>query len=192
MHVKISSVFIPESYGFNLQNLFIEQVVDIYRLAVADGKNCMQFDSKTTSCPACIAIWCTQKMPGKHMGAGVDKKTRIRRWCNVPDYVRVALTDASGKEQAHMKVEVEFICPKEKDPLFLKGCIKDMGRFDCMAVMGVTGGEARGNGTRGGMLKKATQGKDVNVVADCPNKEVTGKCPNAGMCKLGIFLLVLG
>ncbi|KAH4044197.1 hypothetical protein HBI25_109770 [Parastagonospora nodorum] len=186
VHVRIASSFIPASYGLNLQNIFIEQVVDIYRLAVVDGKNCLQFDSKTTSCPACIALMCTQKMPGKDLGVGVNKKTRIRRWCNVPDYVRVALTDAGGKEQAHMKVEVQFVCPKEKDQLFPKGCIKDMGRFDCVAVMGAVSGEARGNGTRGAMLKKATDGKDVDVVADCPDKEVTGTCPNKEcMYKIG-------
>jgi hypothetical protein len=84
-----------------------------------------------------------------------------------------------------MRVEVRIICLKRSE-----GCIMEMGKFDCMAVVGATGGEARVNGTRGAMLKKAAQGNDVDVVAVCPNKEITGKCPNKGTIKSRHSLLL--
>lgn len=88
-----------------------------------------------------------------------------------------------------MRVEVRITCPGSKR-LADEGCIMEMCKFDCMAVVGATGGEARVNGTRGAMLKKATQGKDVDVVANCPNKEVIGKRPNKGTIKSRHFLLL--
>jgi hypothetical protein len=53
-----------------------------------------------------------------------------------------------------------------------------MRKFDRVTVMGATEQESRINGTRSDMLKKVTPGKDVNIVAACPNKAVTGSCPN--------------
>jgi hypothetical protein len=171
--VTIISSDIPEEYGNVLQDAFIEQIVDVLRLAVEDDKNCYMFDPKSTICLFCNDSLC-HPIFGRYKSMTVNPQERLRRWCNVPDYVRVALADATGKERAHMRVDVRFDCPKT---LGSSGCIMDMGRFDCVAVMGAAGSEARENGTRIGMLNSVVKG-DVGIVAECPNKAVTGGCPN--------------
>jgi hypothetical protein len=170
--VKITSNYIPEEYGKALEDAFVEQIVEVLRLAVKDDKNCCLFDPKSTICLFFKGTLCHPTL-GKYKSTTVNLQERLRRWCNVPDYVRVALADPTGKEKTHMRVDVRFDCSKT---LRSTECIMEMGKFDCVPVMGATEQEPRINGTRSGMLKKVTHGKDVDIVAVCPNKAVTGSC----------------
>lgn len=172
--VEITSNDIPEEYGKDLQDVFVEQIVDVLRLAVKDDKSCYMFDPKSTICLFCQDKLC-HPIYGKYKSVTVSPQERLRRWCNVPDYVHVALADPAGNEKAHMRVDIRFACPQT---LGSPGCMMDMGKFDCVAVMGATGQESQANGTRNEMLKTPTQGKNVDIVATCPDKAVTGSCLN--------------
>lgn len=73
VQVKIASSYIPESYGLNLQNIFIEQIADMFRLAVLDDKNCHGFNTKAMSCVFCIPHTCVAKV-GPEKGHKLDQK----------------------------------------------------------------------------------------------------------------------
>jgi hypothetical protein len=109
--IKITSNYVPEEYGKVLQDAFVKQIVDVLRLAVQDDKNCYMFDPKSTVCLFCKDTLC-HPILGKYKSITVNPQERLRRWCNVPDYMRVALTDPIGKEKAHMRVDVRFDCQR--------------------------------------------------------------------------------
>jgi hypothetical protein len=174
VHMTISSSHLPTEYGPALRNAFIDQVAETFMLAILEANNCYMFDPKSTICLFCEDKLCVA-ISGEFKYAKVNPQQRLVRWCNAPDYVRVAVTDPTGKEQAHMRVDLQFKCPID----FARShCRVGLGRFDCMALVGTVGREARGNGTRIEMLKNATKGNEFDVVAACPNEEVTGSCPN--------------
>jgi len=174
--LRISSHFIPEVYGIALQEAFIEQIVDTFVLAVNNDKNCYFFDRLSTSC----LLPCVRSKINCSIAPcrGCDKDPRdiIIRWCNAPDYVRVAISDRNGIEKAHMRVDLQFIQETWQ------------GKFDCMAIVDEVAQKARIDRTD--KLKAATKAKVIEAVVVCPNKEVTGSCPNEdctyrpGMCFL--------
>lgn len=172
--IHVTSDFIPESYGVAVQDVFMEQIADLYKFAIEEDKNCYTFDPKSTICMFCSDKLCVAKY-GSMGGKSVTAKQRLRRWCNVPDYVRVAINDEAGKEKAHMKVELRFDCPTY---LTSSGCKTGLGKHDCAASLERINRAARGETSRTELLKKATQGKEFDVAAKSSSKEVTGSCPN--------------
>jgi hypothetical protein len=165
--IKITSDYLPKEYGKTLQESFVEQIADIFRLAVKEDKNCYMFDPKAAICPFCLDKLCVART-GPFANTYVTPKQRLLRWCNAPDYVRVVVVDEEQREKAHMRVDLRFECPRALDSY---PC-----RVDLVATVEH---ESRDNNTRNGLLKTGTKGKDFNTVAACLSKEVTGSCPNA-------------
>ena len=98
----------------------MEQVAETYKVVTEDAKNCYWFDRRSTVCTFCKIC-----VP--------DARGRVVKWCNSPEYVRVALQDENGREVAHLQVSVKFMGQTNQ------------GRFDCAAVR-----EAVRNGAQGG------------------------------------------
>jgi len=172
--LRISSHHIPEEYGVGLQEAFIEQIVDTFLLAVNNDKNCYFFDRLSTVCTIpCVRNKALCSVPPCR-GCKSDDRDIILRWCNAPDYVRVAINDRNEIEKAHMRVDLKF-----KGEMW-------QGKFDCVAIIEDVVNGARTNRTE--KLKAATKAKIIGTVVTCPEKEVTGSCPNKdctyrpGMC----------
>lgn len=172
--IHVSSDLIPESYGSALQDAFMEHIADVYKSAIEEDKNCYTFDPKSTICMFCKDLLCIAKF-GPMGGKSVTVKERMRRWCNVPDYVKVAISDQDGKEQAHMRAELRFDCPNY---LGSAGCKKGLGKHDCVASLEKIRRQVKADKSRNELLKKATKGKEFGVAAKCSSQEVTGSCPN--------------
>lgn len=88
--------------------------------------------------------------------------------------VRVVIRDRNEIEKAHMRVDLKFR-PETWQ-----------GKFDCMAIVEDVGKGARANRTE--KLRVATKAQVFETLVQCPDKEVTGSCPNSdctyrpGMC----------
>jgi len=175
--VRISSDYLPEEYGETVQNILIDQIADTFMMATLEDKNCYKWDRKSQVCTWCTPL-CSKEPPG-------DSRGVIVRWCNAPDYVRVAIVDKAGNEKAHMRVDLEFLHTEDQGKKKV-----DQGKFDCMAIVDAVGQGVRANATHN-RLKEATKAVDFQTVVTCPNKEVTGSCPNAdchykpGLCFKG-------
>jgi hypothetical protein len=153
----------------------VKQIADVFRLAVKEDKNYYMLDLKAAICQFCLDKLCiarTRPFANRY----VTSKQRLLRWCNAPDYVRVAVVDENQREKAHMRVDLRFECPR---PLGSYACRVDLGKFDCVALIATVEQESRDNKTKHRLLKTGTKGKDFNMVAACSSKEVTGSCPNA-------------
>jgi hypothetical protein len=153
----------------------VEQIADVFRLDVKEDKNCYMFDPKAAICPFCLDKLCVARS-GPFANTYVTPKQRLLRWCNAPDYVRVAVVEEEQREKAHMRVDLRLECPR---PLGSYPCRVDLRKFDCVALVATAEQESRDNKTRHGLLKTGTKGKDFNMVAACSSKEVTGSCTNA-------------
>jgi hypothetical protein len=101
-----------------------------------------------------------------------DTRDVAIRWCNTPNYVKVAIVDKAGNEKAHMRVVLDFVRTKDQGD---KGV--DRGHFDCMAITEAVSNVVRANKTEE-KAKAATKEVDVKTEVSCPDKEVTGSCPN--------------
>jgi hypothetical protein len=144
--IKITSDYLPEEYGKTLQGAFVEQIADVFSLAVKEDKHCYMLDPKAAICPFCLDKLCIART-GPFANRYVTPKQRLLRWCNVPDYVRVAVVDENQREQAHMRVDLRFECPR---PLGSFPCRVDLGKFDCVALIATVEQEPRDNKTRMG------------------------------------------
>lgn len=146
-------------------------------IATLDDKNSYRWDRKSGLCNFCANALCI-KLKG-------DTRDVAIRWCNAPNYGRVAILDNAGNEKAHMRVELDFVRTKDQGD---KGV--DRGQLDCMAIIEVVGTGVRANKTED-RIKAATKAVDVNTEVSCPDKEVTGSCPNeecsskSGICFKG-------
>ncbi|KAH7091373.1 hypothetical protein FB567DRAFT_589266 [Paraphoma chrysanthemicola] len=160
--VHIASDNIPEEYGTALRQAFIDQIADVFMIATVDDKNCYRWDRTKQMCLFCDLKMC---MAPAARGRQPDTRGRIVRWCNAPEYVKVALADKEGQEKAHMKVELDFQYPM------------DQGKFDCMGIIDTVDRNAREN--RQEALRGVLKSKTINTVVVCPEKEVTGSCPGS-------------
>ncbi|KAH9861478.1 hypothetical protein J1614_011225 [Plenodomus biglobosus] len=159
VELSVTGDNIPEDRRKDLQAAFIDQIADTYMIATT-GKNCYQFDRKSTICLFCTGI-CIPQVP---KGQSPDRRGRVVRWCNAPESVKVSLTDDEGKETASMKVNIKF-----------QGST-DQGLFDCVNVIDAVDKNAREH--RLDTMKKAVNFQEMKVVVGCLGKEVTGSCPN--------------
>ncbi|KAH7081421.1 hypothetical protein BKA63DRAFT_503787 [Paraphoma chrysanthemicola] len=126
--VHVVSDDIPEEYGTALRGAFIDQIADIFMIATIDDKNCYRWNRTKEMCLFCDLKMC---MAPATRGRQPDRRGRIVRWCNAPEYVRVAVADKDGQEKAHMKVKLEFQYPM------------DQGKFDCMGIIDTVDRNAR-------------------------------------------------
>ncbi|KAJ4374728.1 Structural maintenance of chromosomes protein 3 [Neocucurbitaria cava] len=168
VNVNVTSDFIPEDYAGKgaLQTAFIDQIVDTFTVATSDDKNCYQFDRTSTICWFCkkkLCFGCIGQYCPEH-----DTRGKIVRWCNAPEYVRVSLSDAQGKEIAHMRVDLKF-----------QGTT-DQGKFDCVGIIDAVDKNARER--RVGKLERvvgaALGGEQLKTRVVCESREVMGSCPN--------------
>jgi hypothetical protein len=174
--IKITSDYIPEEYAKPLQDAFVEQIADVFLLAVIkEDKNCYMFDPKAAICTFCQDKFCFART-GPFKNRCVTPKQRLLRWCNIPDFVRVAIVDEAQKEKAHMRVDLRFECPHS---LGTYPCRVDLGKFDCVALVTTVEQESHKNETRQRILKTAAKADNFSIATECSSKEVTGSCPNA-------------
>jgi hypothetical protein len=174
VHMYLSSSFLPRKQGSALRNAFVDQVAEVFMLTVLEANNYYMFDPKSMICLFCkedlvVAI------SGEFKNAKVNAQQRLVRWRDAPDYMRVAVADETGKETAHMRADLQFKCPRD---FFKTHCRVGLGKVDCVALINIVGRDSRSNRTRIEMRESATKGKELDVVATCPNREVTGSCPN--------------
>lgn len=167
---------VPEEYGVGLQEAFIEQTVDTFLIAVNRGSNCHKFNMLSVACcPLCVRSFLCGVKPC--VGCKTDPRGIVLRWCNAPDYVRVAMSDRNGIEKAHMRGDLKF----EQETW--------QGKFDCVAIVDAVAQKARTEMVN--KLKEVTKAKVLEAEVSCPHKEVTGSCPNdactyrPGMCFRG-------
>ncbi|KAH7366651.1 hypothetical protein BKA66DRAFT_425319, partial [Pyrenochaeta sp. MPI-SDFR-AT-0127] len=161
VEVFIASDFIPKSYGTHLQAAFIKQIADTFMIAGTDDKNCYKFDRKSS-----IFLLCNEELciPPTNRGDLPDRRGRLIKWCNAPEYVRVSVYDDNGKEVAHMRVNLNF-----------QG-VTDQGMFDCVGVIDAVDKNARDGGID--RLKELTGGKEFETLVGRSSTEVTGNCLN--------------
>ncbi|OAL51610.1 hypothetical protein IQ07DRAFT_642544 [Pyrenochaeta sp. DS3sAY3a] len=163
VEATLSSSFFPPDAPEDLHEAFIAQIADTYMIATLSDGNCFKYDRKATVCIDCKEHLCLEKLPPSR-GAKPDMRERIVRWCNAPEYVRVSVTDAAGKETAHMEVRLQF------------GGKTELGRLDCVGFIDGVDGNARAERVKG--LEEGMRDK-VGVVVACEKREVVGSCPNA-------------
>jgi hypothetical protein len=188
VEVNVESDIPSKTEGVNyngelLQKAFIAQIADTFQKSGEDEKNCYKFDQKSTICIGCLPLCFSAR-----------GTSRILRWCNAPEYVRVSLKDGQGTEIAHMKVVLKFTGTT------------DQGKFDCMvsperrnacetytdlicqplqAIKESVEKSARDDRLKD--VKKAIDGREVEARFSCSGEEVTGACPNEEcMYQLGI------
>lgn len=161
IEVALSSSSFPPDGPKDLHEAFIAQIADTYMIATLSAGNCFKYDRKATVCVKCNEKFCPM-FPER--GANPDTRGRIVRWCNAPEYVRVSIADAAGKETAHMEVRLQF------------GGKTELGRLDCVGIIDGVDENARAERVKG--LEEGMRDK-VGVVVACEKKEVMGSCPNA-------------
>lgn len=160
VRTTLKSFFFPPDAPEDLHKAFIAQIADTYMIATLSDGNCFKFDRTSTICVNCNKGFCPL-IPGR--GQPADNRGRIIRWCNAPEYVRVSVTDAEGKETAHMEVRLQF------------GADTEMGKLDCVGIIDAVDANAKAERAKG--LEKGLRDK-VEVVVACSSKEVTGSCAN--------------
>lgn len=163
IEMYVESEYFPFDYGKGIQVAMYELVADAFRIATADGKNCYDFDRKSTVCLFCSdSDWLCA--PIRRLDATEpDRRGRVIRWCNAPEFVRVSVADAFGEEVAHIQVNLQFTGKY------------DEGRFECNGVKDVVDENARNHHQP--KLEEETL-QPFHTVVMCASDEVTGSCPN--------------
>lgn len=123
-------------------------------IATIDDNNCYRWDRTKEMCLFCDLKMC---MAPTTRGRQPDRRGRIIRWCNAPEYVRVAVAVKECEEKAHMKVELEFQYPM------------DQGKFDYMSIMDTVDRNAREN--RQEALNGVVKGDTINTVVVCSEEK---------------------